>query len=81
MGVPKRVYIKVLAEFDFGCVTPLRIELDDGRKYEIDRLIRVERRAPASGGGGMLRYEVRVYSKTRYLWRDGDKWFVEVPAP
>ncbi|SBW02470.1 conserved hypothetical protein [uncultured Eubacteriales bacterium] len=82
MGVPKRVYIKVVVEFSpEGLATPVRMEYSD-RWFDIDdRPVRVERRAPASGGGGMLRYEVRVYGKTRYLWRDGDKWFVEVAAP
>ncbi|SBV94183.1 conserved hypothetical protein [uncultured Eubacteriales bacterium] len=81
MAVPKRVYIKVLVEFlPDGIATPVKMEYSD-RWFDIDRLIRVEHRAPESGGGGMLRYEVRVYGKTRYLWRDGDKWFVEVSAP
>lgn len=81
MGMPKRVYIKVLVEFSpEGLATPVRMEYSD-RWFDIDRLIRVERLAPETGGGGILRYEVRVYGKTRYLWRDGDKWFVEVPAP
>lgn len=74
----KRLYIKVLVEFSpEGIATPVRMEFQD-RWFDIDRLVRVERRAPHTGGGGEYRYEVRVYSQTRYLWRDGDKWFVEV---
>lgn len=74
----KRVYIKVLVEFSpEGLATPVKMEYDN-RWFEIDRLVRVENRAPDTGGGGMLRYEVRVYGQTRFLWRDGDRWFVEI---
>lgn len=75
----KRVYIKVLVEFSpEGLATPVKMEYAD-RWFDIDRLVRVETRAPVTGGG-MLRYEVRVYSQTRFLWREGDRWFVEIPT-
>jgi hypothetical protein len=79
-GTPKRIYIKVLAEFDFdGKIIPLRIEVADGRHYDIDRFIRSERRA-ASGGGQTIRYEIKVRGQTRYLFHDvnTNQWFLEV---
>lgn len=81
--VPNRVYVKILAEYDLdGKITPLRLELADGRRYEIDRLVRVEHRA-SSGGGQTLRYEIKVRAQTRYLFRDisTNQWFAEVAAP
>ena len=78
MLIPNKIYVKVIAEFSpEGSVTPLRMEYND-RWFDIDRLVRVENRAPESGGGGMLRYTVRIWGQTRYLWRDKDRWFVEV---
>lgn len=79
MLMMRKVYVKVVIECSpEGQVTPLRMEYQD-RWFDIDRLLRVERRGADSGGGG-LRYTVRIWGQTRYLWREGDRWFVEVPA-
>ena len=79
MLMMRKIYVKVVIECSpEGQVTPLRMEYDD-RWFDIDRLIRVERRS-AESGGGVLRYTVRIWGQTRYLWREADRWFVEVPA-
>ena len=76
----QKVYVKVIVAFSpEGQTTPLRMDFND-RLFDIDHLIRVERAAPQSGGGGFLRYTVKIWGQTRYLWRDGDRWFVEVPG-
>lgn len=79
MNIPQHVYISVTVEFSpEGLSRPLSLIWTDGRKYEIDKLVRVERRA-ASWGGGALRYEVMLGGQTRFLYRQGDRWFVEIP--
>ena len=79
MSIPKKVYVKVLIECSAeGIITPKRMEYND-HWYDIDRVLRIDSRGAESGGGG-LRYTVRIWSKTRYLWRDGDRWFIEIPA-
>lgn len=76
--IPQRVYVKIVAEFSAeGNVTPTRLEFND-QWFDIDRLVSIDRRGPESGGGGMLRYTVKIWGQVRYLWRDGDRWFVEV---
>lgn len=74
----QKVYVRIVVEFSpEGQATPRRLDFHD-HWYDIDHLIRVERGAPQTGGGGFLRYTVKIWGQTRYLWRDGDQWFVEV---
>lgn len=73
----RRVYIKVIIECSpEGQVTPLRMEYQT-QWFDIDCLIRVEMHGNESGPPA-IRYTVSIWSQTRYLWRDKDRWFVEV---
>lgn len=52
MLMTRKVYVMVVIECSTeGQVTPLRMEYQD-RWFDIDRLLRVERRGADSGGGG-----------------------------
>lgn len=54
------------------------ITLDDGRKFEIDRLIHRCRAAATKVGGTGIRYTVSICGKQTYLFdEENGKWFVE----
>ena len=57
---------------------PRVITLEDGRKFEIDRLIHRCRAAATKVGGTGIRYTVSICGKQTYLFdEENGKWFVE----
>ena len=73
-------YVEVTAHHNAqGFVRPLILWWDDGRKYEIDRVLDVRRAASLKAGGIGIRYNCRILGKERYLYLDEDKWYVNVP--
>lgn len=73
-----KVFVEVTVRHDIhGNVRPLTIKWEDGRVFEIDRLLDV-RQAPALKAGGVgIRYTCRIRNKQVYLFDDEGKWFVE----
>jgi len=73
-----KVYVQVDAHFDAdGSVTPLSVIWEDGRRYEIDRVLD-SRRAPSLKAGGLgIRYTVKIRGRQTYLFYEGPKWFME----
>lgn len=74
-------YIKVAACFDTeGRMVPVMLWWEDGKSYEIDRVLDVRRAASLKAGGSGIRYTCRILGKERYLYYDDhqNKWFVEV---
>lgn len=70
-------YVPVLVHFDQeGKMTPVMIEYDEGRKFEIDKIIDVRRAACQSVGGVGDRYTVRIQGRDSYLWFEKGRWFV-----
>ena len=61
-----------------GKVIPLSIIWDDGRIFEIDKVIDIRKKASTKGGGKGLRYTCRIKKQERYLWLDEYFWFVEI---
>ena len=58
---PYKIYVETAAEFSVdGQLKPLWIIWEDGRKFEIDRVLRVERAASRKAGGVGLRYTVMI---------------------
>ena len=73
-------YVEVTAHHNAqGFVRPLILWWDDGRKYEIDRVLDVRRAASLKAGGIGIRYTCRILGKERYLYLDEAKWYVNVP--
>lgn len=73
-----RVYVRVIVEFDEeGGVHPLSIAWEDGRKFEVDRVLDVRRAASTKAGGQGIRYTCRIMGKETYLFDDNGRWFVE----
>lgn len=51
--------------------------LEDGRKFEIDKVYDIRQAAPLKAGGIGFRYSCKIAGKQVYLFRDEGKWFVE----
>ncbi|MDO5324335.1 MAG: hypothetical protein Q4G06_09965 [Clostridia bacterium] len=74
----RRAYVKVIARHDEqGKVRPLEVEWEDGRRFEVDKLLDVRRAAALKAGGQGMRYTVRILGKETYLFEDEGRWFVE----
>ena len=73
-----RVYVRVIIEVDeIGKARPVRIFWEDGRSFEVDRLLDVRRAAATRAGGQGMRYTCRIGQSMIYLFHDRDHWFVE----
>ena len=74
----RRAYVKVVAEFTpEGKVTPVSVEWEDGRRFDVDRVLDVRRAAATKAGGQGMRYTVRISGHETYLFEDEGRWFVE----
>lgn len=60
-----------------GQVIPLSLIWTDGTKYEIDRVLDIKKQASTKGGGLGLRYTVSIKGKQKYMWLDGNTWYIE----
>ena len=56
---------------------PLKIIWDDGKTYEIDKILDIKKRASTKGGGAGIRYLVKIKNQTRYLFLKDYSWFIE----
>lgn len=61
-----------------GKIIPLYILWENGKRFEIDKVLDVRLRASTKGGGMGLRYLVRIGQNERFLFLDGIIWFVEI---
>ena len=74
----RRAYVKVVVEVSpEGKVRPLEVEWEDGRRFEVDRLLDVRWAAATKAGGQGMRYTVRILGRETYLFEDEGRWFVE----
>ena len=73
-----RAYVRVLVDVDeTGKVRPCRIYWQDGRSFEVDRLLDTRRAASTKVGGQGMRYTCRIRGHEIYLFEDEGRWFVE----
>lgn len=61
-----------------GNIIPLILLWENGKKYTIDKVLDIRKKASTKGGGLGLRYTCRFGEEERYIWLDGYIWFVEV---
>ena len=74
----RKHYVEVLARIDEeGVVTPVSITWDDGRTFEIDRILDMRQATSLKVGGTGMRYLVRIGHATTYLFYENPRWFVE----
>ena len=79
-GIDRREkrYVKVVSTTDEdGRITPLSVEWEDGRVYEIDRILDRRQAASLKVGGTGMRYLVRIGQTTTYLFHENPRWYVE----
>ena len=73
-----RVYVRVVVEFDeAGGVRPLSVAWEDGRRFQVDKVLDIRRAAATKAGGQGMRYTCRIMGKETYLFNDDGRWFVE----
>ena len=73
-----KLFVEVTARHNVdGTIRPLSLKWEDGRIFEIDRLIDVRRAASLKGGGLGIRYTCKIMGKQVYLFEDEGKWFLE----
>ena len=74
----RKVYVEVQVRVSpEGDVRPLSIKFEDGKLYEIDRLLHRCRAHATKVGGTGIRYTVRIRNQETYLFEDEGRWFVE----
>ena len=73
-----KIDLKVNAQFDLdGSIRPTSIVWEDGRVFEIDRILDAHM-APAMTAGGLgMRYICRIRGRMVKLFNDEGRWFME----
>lgn len=80
MELFKRYVDVVLVQRKSGESQPLYLYWEDGKKYKIDKVISVERRASEVGGCG-VRYACMIEGRRRNLFLEKNRWFIESHHP
>ena len=74
-------YVEVESRTDVeGRVTPLVVVWDDGRRFEVARVLEVRQARAAKTGGAGLRFTVAVEGRRTYVFYENPRWFVEARA-
>ena len=74
----QKVLVEVIARFAIdGSIIPLYVIWEDGRKFEVDKVMDVRRAASLKAGGQGTRYTIRMRGKETYLFYDDLVWFME----
>lgn len=60
-----------------GCLIPILFVWEDGRKYKIDMILKIERCTSRKAGGFGTMYTCMVQGKESHLFFEVDKWFME----
>ena len=73
-----KINLQVNGDFDLdGNIRPRAITWEDGRVFEIDRVLDVRRAASLKAGGLGIRYICRIRGKEVRLFNDEGHWFME----
>lgn len=76
--MPERKYVEIIARHTTeGKSYPIEIVWEDGRKFEIDRILDVRKAASLKTGGAGTRYTCRIRNREIYIFNDNGKWFLE----
>ncbi len=75
---PHKLFVQVIAKYDTaGNITPLSIIWEDGKVFEIDKVLDSRKAASLKAGGIGIRYTVRIRSKDVYLYYEDPQWYLE----
>ncbi len=73
-----KINLEVNADFDLdGNIRPRAITWEDGRVYEIDRVLDFRRAASLKAGGVGMRYICWIRGKEVRLFNEEGRWFME----
>jgi len=73
-----KIFVEVNVHYNLnGKMTPLSITWEDGRVFEIDKVMDYRRAASLKAGGQGLRFICIIRSKEIYLFYDEPVWFIE----
>jgi len=77
-----KVYVAVLElrRVD-GTILPRAVTWEDGRTYEVERVLDIRPAASLKCGGAGIRYKIRVRGRDTYLWLEDQRYFVERRNP
>ncbi len=80
---PWKAYVEVIADFSAdGRMKPLSLIWEDGRRYDIDRILRVDRCASLKAGGAGIRYVCRILGqRVELYYEENGFWFVNRKIP
>ncbi len=71
-------FVTITAKHDTnGIVKPTILHWEDGRKWEIEKVLDVRQAASLKAGGLGIRYTCRIAGKQVNLFHDENKWFIE----
>jgi len=74
----RKVFVDVIARYTSdGRIIPLSVVWEDGRRFDIDRIIDVRKAASLKVGGSGWRYTCRICGRETFLFLDNGRWFVE----
>ncbi|MEI6132378.1 MAG: hypothetical protein WCQ41_06110 [Bacillota bacterium] len=74
----RKVFVDVTAKFTKdGCLEPIAFMWENGKKYEIDKILDIKKAASLKAGGHGIRYLCKVRGKEVVIFLDNGKWFVE----
>ena len=75
---PHKHYVDVIAVFfSDGKLNPLKIRMEDGAVFSVDRILDIRRAASLKAGGQGMRYTCRIDGKEAYLFYEAPRWFLE----
>lgn len=82
-GNPYKAYVGVNADFTAdGRMSPRKIFWEDGRTFEIDRIVSVERKASLAAGGAGIRFLSMIRGNAVSLYyEENGLWFVKRRVP
>lgn len=70
----KFVAVNVDVDTD-GVIRPLQISWDDGRQWDITKVLHTCTAAHNEFEG--IRYTIKIGRAVKYLYRDGQRWYVD----
>ena len=74
----RKVYVDVFAKIlKDGQVLPYVVIWEDGKTFEVDKVLDIRPAASLKAGGTGIRYTCRISNKETYLFYEENKWFVE----
>ncbi len=73
----KKYVDMVVLQYKSGTIKPLYVVWEDGRKYEIDKVLDIRPSANLNVGGRGIKYTCKIQGYIRELYLENDKWFLE----